>query len=167
MNPPWDEKGDDAGSLRAPPPSSRRPRGSRAQRNLELIQRLTIARAARECASLEIRVNFSEPHHRAAEGDRMIGRYDDRCRRGFLDMLGVVAEFETNLRKKRQAEGNRKSEGRGVHKGRKAQIDVHAVREMIGQGKGPSTIARELGIGRATVYRLTNGAGGRALGVSR
>ena len=85
--------------------------------------------------------------------------------KAFLDMLGVFAEFETNLRKERQAEGIARAKAAGVYKGSKAQIDVHAVREMIAQGKGPSTIARELGIGRATVYRLTNGGGGRGLGV--
>ena len=38
----------------------------------------------------------------------------------FLDMLGVFAEFETNLRKERQLEGIAKAKAAGVYKGRPA-----------------------------------------------
>jgi DNA invertase Pin-like site-specific DNA recombinase len=41
----------------------------------------------------------------------------------FLDMLGVFAEFETNLRRERQLEGIASAKLRGVYKGRKASID--------------------------------------------
>ena len=37
--------------------------------------------------------------------------------KAFLDMLGVFAEFETNLRKERQLEGIAKAKARGVYKG--------------------------------------------------
>lgn len=37
----------------------------------------------------------------------------------FLDMLGVFAKFETNLRKERQLEGIAAAKGRGVYKGGK------------------------------------------------
>jgi DNA invertase Pin-like site-specific DNA recombinase len=37
----------------------------------------------------------------------------------FLDMLGVFAEFETNLRRERQLEGIAKAKARGVYKGRR------------------------------------------------
>src|SRR5215210_5502394 len=40
----------------------------------------------------------------------------------FLDMLGVFAEFETNLRKKRQVEGIKAAKERGVYNGRKPSI---------------------------------------------
>jgi len=39
--------------------------------------------------------------------------------KAFLDMLGVFAEFETNLRKERQLEGIAAAKARGVYKGRK------------------------------------------------
>ena len=39
--------------------------------------------------------------------------------KAFLDMLGVFAEFETNLRKERQLEGIAKAKAAGVYKGRK------------------------------------------------
>jgi DNA invertase Pin-like site-specific DNA recombinase len=35
----------------------------------------------------------------------------------FLDMLGVFAEFETNLRRERQFEGIAKAKANGVYKG--------------------------------------------------
>ena len=43
--------------------------------------------------------------------------------KAFLDMLGVFAEFETNLRKERQMEGIAKAKAEGVYKGRKPSID--------------------------------------------
>jgi DNA invertase Pin-like site-specific DNA recombinase len=70
-------------------------------------------------------------------------------------MLGVFAEFETNLRRERQFEGIAAAKARGVYKGRSAQIDPAAVRRLREQEKlGPSAIAKRLGIGRASVYRL-------------
>lgn len=74
--------------------------------------------------------------------------------KAFLDMLGVFAEFETNLRKERQAEGIIKAKQRGVYKGRKPSIDRDKVRELKSQGLGASKIAKELDIGRASVYRV-------------
>src|SRR6201990_2242138 len=52
----------------------------------------------------------------------------------FLDMLGVFAEFETNLRKERQLEGIAGAKARGVYKGRKPNIDAEAVRRLSGDG---------------------------------
>jgi DNA invertase Pin-like site-specific DNA recombinase len=73
----------------------------------------------------------------------------------FLDMLGVFAEFETNLRRERQLDGIAAAKARGVYKGRKAQIDPAAVHQLREQERlGPSAIAKRLGIGRASVYRL-------------
>jgi DNA invertase Pin-like site-specific DNA recombinase len=68
-------------------------------------------------------------------------------------MLGVFAEFETNLRRERQLEGIAKAKAAGVYKGRPSSVDVAKVRDMKAAGKGPSQIAKALGIGRASVYR--------------
>ena len=76
----------------------------------------------------------------------------------FLDMLGVFAEFETNLRKERQMEGIAKAKAEGVYKGRKPVIDPTKVRELQATGLGATEIAQRLGIGRASVYRVTNEA---------
>ena len=75
--------------------------------------------------------------------------------KAFLDMLGVFAEFETNLRRERQLEGIAAAKARGVYTGRRAHIDPAAVRQLREQEKlGASAIAERLGIGRASVYRL-------------
>ena len=80
--------------------------------------------------------------------------------KAFLDMLGVFAEFETNLRRERQREGIAKAKEAGVYKGRPASISTDRVRELKAQGLGPSDIARMMGIGRASVYRALGEATG-------
>ena len=81
-------------------------------------------------------------------------------------MLGVFAEFETNLRRERQLEGIADAKARGVYKGRKPSIDPAKVRDLKAQGMGPSAIAKTLKIGRASVYRalgrLKSAEGGAA-----
>jgi DNA invertase Pin-like site-specific DNA recombinase len=72
----------------------------------------------------------------------------------FLDMLGVFAEFETNLRRERQMEGIAKAKQQGIYKGRKPSIDPSEVRRLHTEGLGASAIAKRLGIGRASVYRV-------------
>jgi len=75
--------------------------------------------------------------------------------KAFLDILGVFAEFETNLRRERQLEGVEAAKARGIYKGRKPSIDAAEVRRLREQEKlGPAAIARRLGIGRASVYRV-------------
>ncbi|MHA3842310.1 recombinase family protein [Sphingomonas aestuarii] len=74
--------------------------------------------------------------------------------KAFLDMLGVFAEFETNLRRERQAEGIAAAKARGAYKGGKARIDPGAIRNLADAGMRPAHIARELGISRGSVYRF-------------
>jgi DNA invertase Pin-like site-specific DNA recombinase len=71
----------------------------------------------------------------------------------FLDMLGVFAEFETNLRKERQLEGIAKAKAAGVYKGRKASVPVDEVKQLKAAGRSPTEIAEELEISRMSVYR--------------
>lgn len=73
--------------------------------------------------------------------------------KAFLDMLGVFAEFETNLRKERQMEGIARAKAAGVYRGRKPHINADVVKRLRDKGERPSAIARQLGIGRASVYR--------------
>ena len=68
---------------------------------------------------------------RATEQPIDTGTAAGKC---FLDMLGVFAEFETNLRRERQLEGIAKAKAAGVFKGRPASIDAAQVREMKAQG---------------------------------
>jgi DNA invertase Pin-like site-specific DNA recombinase len=53
-------------------------------------------------------------------------------------MLGVFAEFETNLRCERRLEGIAKAKEAGVYKGRPASISVERVRQLKAQGLGRS-----------------------------
>ena len=77
--------------------------------------------------------------------------------KAFLAMLGVFAEFETTLRRERQAEGIAKAKAAGVYKGRKPSVDRARVRRLVSDGVGATAIARKMGIGRASVYRVTKG----------
>jgi DNA invertase Pin-like site-specific DNA recombinase len=73
--------------------------------------------------------------------------------KAFLQMLGVFAEFETALRRERQMEGIKKAKEAGVYKGRKPSVDVARVRQLREGGMRPSDIAKELKVGRTSVYR--------------
>lgn len=79
--------------------------------------------------------------------------------KAFLDMLGVFAEFETNLRRERQLEGIQAARAKGVYKGRPKSINVAEIRRLLDEGVGPTEVAKRLGIGRASVYRLAGVAG--------
>jgi DNA invertase Pin-like site-specific DNA recombinase len=75
--------------------------------------------------------------------------------KAFLDMLGVFAELETNLRRDRRPEGIGAAKARGVYKGRKPSIDAVEICRLREEEKlGPAAIARRLGIGRTNVYRI-------------
>lgn len=70
-----------------------------------------------------------------------------------LGMLAAIAEFETDIRKERQREGIERAKAVGVYKGRKPSVDAAAVRQLRQDGMSPTMIAKQLRIGRASVYR--------------
>ena len=82
--------------------------------------------------------------------------------KAFFDMLGVFAEFETNLRRERQAEGITAAKQRGADRGRPSRIELQAIQHRLAKGLSPTQIARELGVSRGTVYKaragMTHGA---------
>ena len=78
---------------------------------------------------------------------------DSSTGRLMLAILGAVAAFEADIRKERQLEGIAKAKAAGVYRRRKPSIDGEKVRELHKQGMRPADIARELKIGRASVYR--------------
>jgi len=78
--------------------------------------------------------------------------------KAFLDMLGVFAEFETNLRRDRQMEGIAAAKKRGVYKGRPRSIEASKIKQLLSEGLGATAVAKRLRIGRASVYRLTAAA---------
>jgi DNA invertase Pin-like site-specific DNA recombinase len=73
--------------------------------------------------------------------------------KAFFQMLGVFAEFETNIRRERQAEGIAKAKARGVYRGRKRTIDANEVKRLKDLGDGATEIANKLKIVRSSVYR--------------
>jgi len=78
--------------------------------------------------------------------------------KAFLQMLGVFAEFETNLRSERQLAGIAKAKQEGRYKGRqpvKADKVAKAL-ELVKAGTSREQAAKEAGIGVATLYRRLN-----------
>ena len=78
---------------------------------------------------------------------------DTSTGRLMLAVLGAVASFENDIRRERQMEGIKKAMAAGKYRGRPVSIDPARVKELRASGLGPAAIARELGIGRASVYR--------------
>lgn len=74
-------------------------------------------------------------------------------------MMGAFAEFERNIIRIRQAEGIAKAKSKGLYKGRPKTVDDQKIKEMKQAGIGATAIARELGIGRATVYKSLKSIG--------
>ncbi len=71
----------------------------------------------------------------------------------FLQMLGVFAEFETNLRKERQLAGIQQAREAGKYKGRKQAASGDDVQGLMNQGMSKAEIARKLGVSYRTVLR--------------
>ncbi|WP_244574633.1 hypothetical protein [Cohaesibacter sp. ES.047] len=69
-------------------------------------------------------------------------------------MLGVLAEFETNIRREHQLEGIAKVKEAGKYRARKKSIDREAIIKLQQEDKGPAAIAKELGVARSSVCRL-------------
>lgn len=80
-----------------------------------------------------------------------------------LTIMGGVAEFERAIMLERQREGIAKAKAEGKYKGRKptARAKADDVMALHKEGVGATAIARRLGIGRASVYRILD-AGERA-----
>jgi len=70
-----------------------------------------------------------------------------------LTIFGMVGMLEKHFIKARQRRGIEAAKLRNAYKGRPATIDPQRVKELRAQGLGPSAIARQLKIGRASVYR--------------
>jgi DNA invertase Pin-like site-specific DNA recombinase len=71
-----------------------------------------------------------------------------------LNLLSSFAEFETDLRKERQAEGIAKAKLKGIYRGRPKTIDPDEIAKLAAEGLGATAIARRLGVSRASVYRV-------------
>ncbi len=70
-------------------------------------------------------------------------------------VIASVSSFHATRFRERQLEGIKAAKARGIYKGRKPTIDAAELRRLRDEEKlGPAAIARRLGIGRASVYRV-------------
>src|SRR5476651_925038 len=73
-----------------------------------------------------------------------------------LSVMGAFAEFERSLIGERQREGIALAKQRGAYRGRKKALgdnQVVELRRRAGAGEQKSTLAREFGISRETLYQ--------------
>jgi DNA invertase Pin-like site-specific DNA recombinase len=73
-----------------------------------------------------------------------------------LTMFAAMAQFEREIMLQRQREGIAAAKALGKYKGRKptAREKSDDVKRLHAEGIGPTQIAKRLGIGRASVYRI-------------
>jgi DNA invertase Pin-like site-specific DNA recombinase len=79
--------------------------------------------------------------------------------KAFLDMLGVFAEFETNLRKERQLEGIAKAAGKYQGKAPLSDEKKQQVIALFKQGTRQTAIVIRTGLGRTSVHNILKAAG--------
>ncbi len=77
-----------------------------------------------------------------------------------LTIFAGFSQFEREQMLERQREGIAKAKAAGKYRGRKptARAKSAEIQRLRANGKTPTEIARELGIGRGSVYRLINAA---------
>ena len=78
-----------------------------------------------------------------------------------LTMIGAIGQFEREMMLERQREGIAKAKGEGKYRGRAptARAKAEEARALRKEGVGATEIAKRLGIGRASVYRVLTTAG--------
>jgi len=77
-----------------------------------------------------------------------------------LNLLGSIAQFEREIMLQRQREGISAAKLAGKYRGRQptARSKSQQVLELHGRGLGAAAIAAELGISRASTYRIIGSA---------
>src|SRR5262249_6688639 len=72
-----------------------------------------------------------------------------------LNMFAAMVQFEREMRLERQREGIAKAKAEGKYKGRKptARAKAQDALRLFREGMKVAQIAKELGIGRGSVYR--------------
>lgn len=77
-----------------------------------------------------------------------------------VTILSAVAQAERQRILERTNEGRMEAKAKGVKFGRKRSIDRNKVLALREKGMGASAIAKQMGIGRSTVYKLLDEACG-------
>ena len=77
-----------------------------------------------------------------------------------FNMVGAIAQFEREIMLERQREGIAKAKAEGKYKGRAptAMAKSEEALTLLKEGLGATEVARQLGIGRASVYRIIDAA---------
>ena len=73
-----------------------------------------------------------------------------------ITILSAVAEAERKRILERTNEGRLEAIKKGVRMGRKPSVNRQEVQKLQEKGLGATAIARKLGIGRSTVYKVLN-----------
>ncbi len=75
-----------------------------------------------------------------------------------FNLIGSIAQFEREIMLERQRVGMAKAKAEGRCMGRKPTAFPHReeVLRLVGEGMNPTDIAKKVGIGRASVYRIIN-----------
>jgi DNA invertase Pin-like site-specific DNA recombinase len=94
----------------------------------------------------------------------------DATGRLLFNMLGAIAQFETEIRAERQMDGIQKAREHGVPFGRKRQLNAQETADLQnrrGQGTLIKTLMKDYGLSKASVYRYLDEAGpsGQSTGV--
>ncbi len=76
-----------------------------------------------------------------------------------VTILSAVAQAERQRILERTHEGRVEAQAKGVKFGRKRTIDREKILSLHEQGMGATDIARQMSIGRSTVYKLLNEMG--------
>lgn len=114
-----------------------------------------LARDLRDCQDIVAKLNGKGVSVSFVSENLIFSAFDDDpFSKLQLHLMSAFAEFERANIRKRQAEGIAKAKAKGVYKGRPPSINAHKVLELCQKGLGASDIARDLGISRASVYRL-------------
>lgn len=80
-----------------------------------------------------------------------------------FNVIASIAQFEREIMLTRQREGIAKAKGEGKYKGRAptARAKAPEVRALMKEGVGATEVAKRLGIGRRSVYRILEGGADR------
>ena len=84
----------------------------------------------------------------------------DATGRLLFNMLGAIAQFETEIRAERQMDGIRNAKARGVHLGRKKDLterEYFELRQRREQGVLIKTLMTDFRLSKASVYRYLDG----------
>ena len=110
-----------------------------------------LGRSLRDLANIAHEIELADAHLRVVEQSVDTATSAGRA---FFGMLAVFAQFETDVRRDRQAEGIARAKKAGVYTGGRPRIDRERVAALTAAGNGPAAVARSLGVSRMSVYRI-------------